>query len=348
VNASSHFELDSVKIGGRSFEQIVSGLEAVAREGKDVRLNEAVNDEEVSPEQAADAKTWLGQKNRLFTALAATYRKDPSVIDRALAIIRSPSPASDLMVSALGAAGTEPSQKALLSLMEDTTRTDLQRKAAGLALVRTKVPTVYAARELERLLADPYWHEYAVYGLGTYARRLGEAGDTAERDRIGALLVGMLRTAKDRPERLTALAGISNAGDPAALPAVRPFLVDQDPILRESAVQAIRLMKQPDVDGLLVEILRKDSSADVRVATLEAAKNRDPSKPLVDAVSERLLSDDISRVRMEALRLVIRWQESRPALRAVLTQVANREAENAIQRLAAAELAPKSADSATR
>lgn len=80
----------------------------------------------------------------------------------------------------------------------------------------------------------------------------------------------------------------------------------------------------------------------------QLAPNREPSKRLVEAVTERLLSDDVARVRMQALRLVILWQETRPELHAVLAQVANREAENAIQRLAAAELAPRAADSVAR
>ena len=45
LHASGELDLDSAKIGGLSFEQIVSGLEAVAKERGEVELTETVNDE---------------------------------------------------------------------------------------------------------------------------------------------------------------------------------------------------------------------------------------------------------------------------------------------------------------
>jgi hypothetical protein len=337
VHASSDLDLDAAKIGGLTFDQIVSGLETIAKESEDVKLTETLNGAETDPEEVAAGKAWMGRRNRFFTALAATFRKHPETIPRALAIIRAGSTASDAMVSALGAAGTEAGHEALLSLMADARRTDRERKSAGLALVRTKVPTVFAAHALERLLPDPYWKEYATFGLGTYARRLGEAGNAAELERIGALLVRLLQSAKDRAARLDALAGISNAGYAGALPAVRPLLDADDPIVRGGAVQALRLMKRDDVDALIAERLRKDKAPEVRVTAVQAAGNRNPSKVLGDALSERMLADDNARVRMQALKLVLRWQQDLPELSPVLAQVAAREPEGAIRRLAMSE-----------
>jgi HEAT repeat protein len=337
LHSSAHIDLDSSKIGGLSFDQIVSRLEAIAGQGDDVDLTEKLNDDESSPDSVAAGKAWMAQRNRLFTALAATFRMDPDTVDRALGIIRSESPAQELLVSALGAAGTEAGQKALLSLMADTRRTDRQRKAAALSLVRTKVPTVFAARELERLLSDPYWKEYATFGLGTYARRLGEAGHPGELERIGTLLVRLLEESRTRAERLDALAGISNSGYAGALPAVRPLLEDGDALIRSAAIQAIRLMDHPDVDGLIIRSLQKEALPDVRVAALQAARNRSPSPLLATALSERALSDDNSRARMHALKLIVRWQKDLPELRAVVEQVAQREAESTIRRMASDE-----------
>lgn len=336
IHASGRFDLDDAKIGGLSFDQIVSALETSAEQSKGIKLAETLNDEAVDTEDVAAGKAWMGRRNRFFTALAATFRKQPETIGRALAIVRSSSPASEALVSALGAAGTEDAQKGLLSLMADTKRSDKERKAAGFALVRTRVPTVFAARELERLLSDPYWKEYATYGLGTYARRLGEMGNTAELERIGKLLVQQLREAKGRPARLDALAGISNSGYPGALPAVRPFLRDGDPVIRSAAVIAIRLMKHSEVDALIIERLGNDTAAEVRVAAVQAARNREPSGTLGEALSQRALADENARVRMQALKLAIQWRDDLPGLSAALAQVAQREQDSTIRRLAGA------------
>jgi HEAT repeat protein len=333
LHSSAHIDLDSSKIGRLSFDQIVSGLEAIAGQGDEVDLTEKLNDDESSPDSVAAGKAWMAQRNRLFTALAATFRKEPDTVHRALGIIRSESSARDLLVSALGAAGTEAGQKALLSLMADTRRTDRQRKSAALSLVRTKVPTVFAASELERLLSDPYWKEYATFGLGTYARRLGEAGYPGELARIGTLLIRLLEESRTRAERLDALAGISNSGYPGALPSVRPLLEDGDPLIRSAAIQAIRLMDHPDIDDLVIRSLQTEGLADVRVAAVQAARNREPTPALGEALSQRVLVDENARVRMEALKLAIRWQKKLPELRAAMEEMAQREPEESIRRL---------------
>ncbi|MBM4361753.1 MAG: HEAT repeat domain-containing protein [Deltaproteobacteria bacterium] len=342
VHASGTFDLDASKMGRLGFDEIVSAIESVAKD-KPEPTPAALNGKAAPPDKVEAGEAWAAQRNRYFTALAATFRKKPETIPRALAIVRSPSPAGEAMISALGAAGSEEAQAALVSLMTDEALNRKQRKLAGLSLVRTKVPTVFAARELEKLLPDPFWREYATYGLGTYARRLGETGNAAEKERLGQLLVGILKDSKDRPSRLDALAGISNSGYPGALASVLPLVANQDPLIRGAAVQALRLMDHADVDRLLIAAT-EDADLTVRATAIQSMGNRTPTTALGAAVAKRALEDTTSRVRMQAVQLLVRWQSTLPELRNELKRVSERDTDEAIQRLAAAELkAPSTA-----
>ncbi|HEX7480238.1 MAG TPA: HEAT repeat domain-containing protein [Polyangiales bacterium] len=235
-----------------------------------------------------------------------------------------------------GAAGTEPTQQALLELMRDSKLSDEDRNAAGLALIRNKHPAVSSAHALEGMLDDARWAQYAVLGLGTFARLFGEARLVEERERIGKLLVARLAAVRSATDRSDVFSGLSNSGYAGMLPAVRPYLDDADETNRVAAVEAIRLVHDPEVERIAIRKLSDDAGA-VRMAALLVAGNLEPTPPLVQAVSKSVLHDQNSDVRQQSLRLLVTWSEHAPELRATIKKVAESNSSEPIR--GAAQLA---------
>ena len=105
------------------------------------------------------------------------------------------------------------------------------------------------------------------------------------------------------------------------------MLDDQDDSIRAAAVDAIRLMPNPEVDVLLARHLASSEGAGVRNEALEAAKLRAPSQTLTTAVAAVATSPQDTRARMKAVRIMEQWLPARPELRTVLEQLA-RDATN--------------------
>jgi hypothetical protein len=277
--------MDAAKIGGMSLDQIIAGLDAQADQRDGVELVDSESGNKAADDRIEQGQAWLGQERRLFTALAATFRSDPTSIERAEAWIRKPVKAHMVIVNALAAAGNGASLGLLIKLTHAQDIPDKLRRACAFSLSRTPTPTPAAVAEVEGWLREPKRASMAVYGLGTYARRLQEQGGAAEARRITQLLLTRLGTAKGVSERVDLLQGLSNSGDASALSAVRPYLGAAREELRSAGVLAVRLMAHPEIDALIAERLDHDTSPKVRAAALQATQNRSPSPILATALA---------------------------------------------------------------
>src|SRR6185295_2529727 len=94
--------LDDARIDGLTFEQIVPRLERRARAGE--------NDSADPSGRAND------EDSRLFLALTATFRQNPSKVALAIAKVRSKSPAAPVLLDALASSGSAVGQSALVDL----------------------------------------------------------------------------------------------------------------------------------------------------------------------------------------------------------------------------------------
>jgi HEAT repeat protein len=337
VGPSAVFDLDEAKIGGRSFEQVVSELELLAREESSIQRVASRNGQPAPEPEVARAKDWTRRDLKQFLALAALLRRDPGDVVRATALVRGGSPATSALLSGLGAAGTEEAEASLIALIREGTLGIEVRRMAALSLIRTQRPTARAAEALVGWLNDPQWSEYAELGLGTFVRLFGEAGQAQEAARFGNALVEHLGQATSRRARVAALTGLSNSGYVGALPAIRPYLQDQDPELRAAAVQALRLMKSSAVDAVILTCTQ-DPAASVRLGALVALENRPFTPALGRAVSARLTQDEAATVRMRTIRLLEKWSADDPSLRDVLERSAENDPVESIRQAAASAL----------
>lgn len=316
-------DLDSVRIGDLTFQETIARLEAIAKDYDPTKLAESA-----AAADSADGKTAevAIERNRYFTALAAFYRQDPAYVARGVALARGGSPAAKWVISALGASGTPEGQAALAGLItEDALGKPLQ-KIAGLALVQANQPLVASARAFEALLEQPEWQQFALFAVGIYARRMREVGQTAEAERLAKLLLQRLARAKEKAELRDALGALSNAAYAPATAAIRPFLTHAEPAVRQAALQALRLIDSEEVDRLMITVLGKDASEDVRALAADTARERPTlRRPVIDAVATAAAGDADVSVRLMAVRSLGAWLPTHPDLRKRLEAIAKQE-----------------------
>jgi HEAT repeats len=318
--------LDDARIGGMTFDQAVATLERSAREDRRGGLT-PVNGAAIDADERARQEKLTSDKSRAFIALSAIFRAHPETIARAVAMIRAKSPASDVLEEALSAASSPPAQDALAKLASSRSTDPEQRSRELMSLSRAPRPDAKAVETLKAALAADPFNEIALLGLGTYSRRLRDAGSVDQANDLGALIVDRLAEAPTTTARLAALRAITNSGYAPALPAVKARLDDPNETIRATAVRALQSMNDPRVDGILSERLRSDPSSDVRVSALAAAKVREPTDALAQAVESAAESATDAHVRYRAVELLAAWVSRRPDVRPTLARIATNDAE---------------------
>ncbi len=334
--------LDAARIGSLTFEQILSGLEqnTKAKSARKAQRDLADKDTSgsVTDEEQAERETELHEDSRLFFALAAMFRSEPRTIGRAVKAIHEKSPAARSLMDALSSSGSDAAQEALVTLTETKSVGDDTRDYAAIALSRTATPSLSSIRAFKALLrADPFGRP-GLYGLGTFARRLRDEGKASEANKLGEFLVARLKQAKNDTDLVTVLRSIANSGYAPGLRSVTPYLADDRDKVRSAAVRALQSMRDPQVDGIIASRLKEDASSVVRLSALDAARVREPSPVLTEALANVATEAADTHVRFRAVELMISWLPRSPALRATLELVAKNDAEPKVRNRAQAAL----------
>ena len=248
------------------------------------------------------------------------------------------SPAADTLIEALGSASTPAAQDSLVRLQASNTTDAALRRRIITALSRTPRPDQSSIHMFEKTLKTDPFSEPALLGLGTYARRLRDGGDSESADSIGGLLVDRLGAATNLRDRLTVLRAITNSGYSPALDRVRPYLTDSENQTRVDAVRALQSMRDPRVDDLIADRLLSDSASEVRISALSAAKVREPTDTLATAVESAASKAADPHVRYRAVEILAQWITRRPDVRPALERVANDDVEPRIRERAQSAL----------
>ncbi|HVJ15231.1 MAG TPA: HEAT repeat domain-containing protein [Polyangiaceae bacterium] len=301
---------DALRAENAKFSDVLVELEAMARDPNRRALVGAINDKSVGADAQDQAKKQLEERASELSKLTGLLRTKPETIRELEAAIAKKSPASSMLLDALSSAGTEAAQTSLIGLLRGTTLSRELRNAAATSLIRVQLASPATVELLTTLVDDPLLRDHAVYGLGTAARRLVEHGEAARSEPLVDVLLRGLSQAKSSDERVRWLRGIANAGSAKALPAVQPLLDDKDRILRQSALEALRLVQDPRVDEIVAERLQKEDMALVRETALRVAELRSPSPVLQHALELTAQGDQDKAVRAAAERLLERWKRS--------------------------------------
>jgi hypothetical protein len=325
--------LDDARIGRHTFEEIVADLESSTRR----HPGEGVSSSQTA-EGAHDATERTTKQSERFMALAAIFRRRPDSIGKALARIVALSPAAEVLIDALGSASSEQSLEALIELANKLNVSQPVRQRAKAALARSSRPSDNAITALKAMLSTDPFGTLPLFGLGSFARHLRDQGDHGRASAIGELLIERLSAARSVTETVTVLRAIANSGYAPALPHVTPFFDDARDEVRGAAVRALMSMRDPGADRLIATRMTDDSSAEVRLAAIEAARARASSDVLCGALAA-VSRDREPRVRYRGAELMLRWVSERPELRKPLEAIAAADSEPRVRELAKAGLA---------
>jgi hypothetical protein len=329
--------LERSKIGDFNFASASQRLLELSRDAPLILDGHATAKESASDKAKREQR--LSEFNRVFTALTAILRTDSAAVEACVRSIHDAERAS-FSVDALAGAGTAATQTALLALADDPTLPSQIKQRVESSLLLVETPTAATVNALLAWLDQPARRINAIYGLGIEARQLRAEGQLELAQRASRPLGQLLRKASGPTERVHLLRGIANSGDTTLLPAVKAVLRDPEPVVRGAALEALRLMDAPEVDGIIAQSLRSEQSFQPLRAAVDAAAVRAPSTTLSDALSDAARSSEDSQTRYRATKLLTRWAPDHPELRGVLSQIAEHEQNEDIRDLAAKSVAP--------
>jgi hypothetical protein len=273
---------------------------------------------------ATDGHPTLAERHTAVERMAAFVRLHPGAAHELHTRVAASPGQSSTLVQALGRANCPESRQALRDLATTTAATREARLAAVHALAPDD-PEPATLTAMAGLLdaSDPDLREAAVYCYGT------ALGAWRKRDPVAAspaldALVARLEHASDDERRILAVRGLGNAADPATLPALRHALAAPQAPVRSAAVQALRNVMAPEVDPIIIGVMRDDPSADVRGAALFSAGFRDVTT-YADAAADLALHDPSAVVRGASVDLLGRTLATAPRSRSVLEEVARKD-----------------------
>jgi HEAT repeat protein len=124
-------------------------------------------------------------------------------------------------------------------------------------------------------------------------------------------------------------------------------LRDKDPMLRRTAVLALRMLLGGEVDGLIVGAL-SDADSSVRNGAIAALGSRPFTPALVGAVSAVVKNDEDPSMRSQAIALLGRRQAQFPETAALLEWAKNNDPSEDVRKAAATALQSKLASGKSR
>lgn len=336
--APTRDSFDAMRWDGRSFEALLAALEKQARQPTGAELVASANGVPRSEAEQAAAKARLARDLVAFSSLVALLRQKPETLASLERAVLAKSGAAAGLLDALGSVGTPAAQALLVKLVLGDKLPRQLLGSAATSLIRSEHPTAETLAALESMTTHPVLADFGVYGLGTAARKLREAGDVTRADDLARRLVSGLNAATNEPAKVRFLRGLANSGSPQVLDAVKPLLKDPDEQLRSAALEALRLVQAPAVDQLTAELMQRDERGSVRATALRVAAARPPSDTLDAAVGAVSLKDSDAAVRQQAVELLARWLPQRETLRSRLQEVASKESQPRIREVALAAL----------
>jgi hypothetical protein len=274
---------------------------------------------------SADGRPTLAERHTAVERMAALVRLRPNTALELQTKIAAAPAQSLALVQALGLANRPQSRQVLRELATNSAAP----REARLAAIRALAPDDPEAETLKAMAGlleapDSELREAAVYCYGTAVGAWRKRDPAAASPALDAL-VARLDQAHDDQQRILALRGLGNAADTAVLPALRRALTSPSAAVRSAAVQSLRNMMAPEIDPTIVAVMRTDTSAEVRAAALFSAGFRDVTT-YADAAADLALHDPSAVVRGASVDLLGRTLATSPRSRAVLEEVARKDA----------------------
>jgi hypothetical protein len=212
------------------------------------------------------------------------------------------SEASDLVVGALGAAGTAPAQQVLAALRADPTVDTQLREATTISCVQLAAPVPELVAGLCDGAAAGELDGTSMLVLGVLAPRAAEQriGDRSPLD----VLRGLEAQAEARGELDTWVLAVGNTRGPEVLPIAQRLIDHPAPAVRGACCKAVRGVASADALTILIQRGLADADVGVRTETVLALGRR-PEAAARAALEQVARTDPDASVRERAKRFVV-------------------------------------------
>jgi HEAT repeat protein len=281
----------------------------------------------------ADGPNGDRERSEVMARLAALFRLHPEAArDIAGRLPAMPAAQREIVVAALGAAGSPAAQAALRDVIVDSRLSEDAHQHGLMVLGLTDTPDRATLSALSTAMAehDPDTSATATLALGNAARHAEPGDDTAA---AVQRLLALDASAKSSDDRTLALRALGNVGDPQILPAIRSALASSDDDVRAAAVMSLRFVPGSDADDLIAGVITSDPVPWVRSTGVRAASFRTLSS-MWPAVTRALEDDVASLVRMAAVQLLGQHKTDAPDAIAELRRAAETDGDRDVREAA--------------
>lgn len=250
--------------------------------------------------------------SQAFPALTAFFRSRPETIDHLARNLRQDDKRNQIIVSALGSAGTERATATLIGVVQDSAADNSLRSRAIIKLTHALVPRPEVIPALTPLVDDPSLGVQALMGLGAVSRQFRDQGRESHVVEVRRVLETRLASARGVTNITKVLQAIANSGDDLLLPSVRPFLKHASGRVRASAAVATSHMKSPEAAKIMAHALETESEKGDLLLILSGALTHGDSPELHAAVAAVAARSGLDReVTSRAQGIVDAWRKAR-------------------------------------
>jgi hypothetical protein len=277
----------------------------------------------------------------LLEKLRALLRLEPGQADAAVNAARTATDprVADLLVGALEAASTPEAIRGLGDLARDHNLGRDLRLHATASLGLAENPTGDALTSLREVIrdSDPDLSSTAELAYGNAGKNFQKNNEPTTARSVVEELKSALRSATSPDEQAVYLRALGNTANVEALPPIAEALKSPLVPVRQAAVEALRLIPDPNVDRLIAGIVASDAEAVIRRSGVFAMSFRDPAAVL-GILGQAIRNEQDFGVRNDMIHVIGRLGLQIPGVREILTWVQQNDPQQDLRNAAAVYL----------
>jgi hypothetical protein len=285
IAESSERELSELELGGATLASLVQDIEGL------------------TAGRPLDTAALTAASHKLSVLL----RLHPEALAELGRVLPTASPfAADVMLGAVGAAGTVAAQQFLAGVATDAGAAPGLRQSALESMIQLAAPTDAVLAAVRQVADDPDagagLRNKSLLVLGALASRQPQS-DSIDRDGLVAELVGREDRARSAGQLEHWLHALGNTGNPDALPAIERYLGNDDVDVRHAAVYALRQVDTESATRALLDRAGSERDERVRALAIEGLAQRNDASGLdyIGGVLDREPREDLRRAAVAGL-----------------------------------------------
>ncbi len=276
---------DRERLGGRTYPELLNALST------------AIDNQDVDGAREA------------VTLLTILFRTNPEALRLARAEIQRGLPVNkaEPLMGAMSMASGPEAESQLIELVNDQGLDPEAREYSITHLGSVESPSDDVISTLAALSSDETsgpLRPQSITSLGNALRRGAESGGSETQTQAFEQLIELSKTASTPIDKANSMLALGNTASLKAFPAIVEGLTSTDPMVRHSAVFALREVPGAEVDGRIVSVMTSDPQPEVRMAASSAISYRELNAPLADGILKAVQVEPEAAVRDAALTAI--------------------------------------------